>query len=191
MHATYLVRMQSQDVTAFVNALRSNAPPQSANFTVNEWRGEFGSAFTASVNLYESALDDARRKASAIASHSAQRLAGVQSVTEYSGDMAAAMAPVAGAPIMKSINTVTIQDRVVSLAVVYRTDSAATIAVFGRADAARSAPEGVSIDIYANAASLPEARRRMQSAQSYITTTAREFHIAPAAITITSAGFGG
>ncbi|HZT13746.1 MAG TPA: hypothetical protein VFA29_13120 [Candidatus Baltobacteraceae bacterium] len=190
MRATYLVRMPGQDVTAFVNALRNNAPAQSANFTVGEWRGDFGSAFTASASLYQAAVDDARRKASAIALRMPARLTGVQSVTEFSGDTQA-MAPVPGAPVLKAINTVTIENRIVTVAVVYRTDTASTIAVFGRADAAHSAPEGVSIDVYANAASLSEARRRMQAAQSYITSTARQFHIPPAAITVTSAGFGG
>ena len=182
--------MPGQDVTAFVNALRNNAPAQSANFTVGEWRGDFGSAFTASASLYQAAVDDARRKASAIALRMPARLTGVQSVTEFSGDTQA-MAPVPGAPVLKAINTVTIENRIVTVAVVYRTDTASTIAVFGRADAAHSAPEGVSIDVYANAASLSEARRRMQAAQSYITSTARQFHIPPAAITVTSAGFGG
>lgn len=190
MRAGYVVHVSPAQVEPFIDALRNNALGQSGQFNVGEWRGYPEDTFTTGPASYEAALDDARQKASVIAARLGERLGSVESVTEYSGGVAASsVAP--GAPVMRPINAVSATDRVVTLAVMYRTQSADSIAVFGRGDAAQGAPEGVSIDVYTSAPSEPEARDRMQRARSYIYDTAHAFHVPDSAIAITSAGFGG
>ena len=190
MRLTMVVRMPRQKVQPFIEALRANASGKTATFTVGEWRGDYGSAFAANSNLYEAALDDARKKASAIAVHSGLQLGPVRSVTEFSGG-AAAVAQSGGPPLKAIAGPVTINDRIVTLAVEYTATNGIPIAVFGRADAAQSAPQGVSVDVYANAASIEDARRTVDSAEALVDKTASGVGIAPASITVTSAGFGG
>ncbi len=182
-------RLPQKDVQRFMNALRSDVPEQpGCSVNVNEWQG-YGRSANVDASVYEAALDDARRKALAIARRMGTGLGSVQSVSEFSGAADASGAqgrgmPLKGAPVMTSAG------QPVALGVVYRTSNGGDIAVFGLGDAAaHGAPQGVQVSINASAPTLDEARKRVAAVESSVRAIARKFGLPDTAVTVDNLGF--
>lgn len=182
--------MPAGDVPAFMTAARarvSDIPGSMIN--ISEWHG----ARTAGANadVYDAALQDADRKAAAIAAHLHARVAGILSVTEYRGAASAGGTRQAGMETLSVSHVSVSANEPVALAVVYAASGGRSIAVFGLADAAaHGAAEGVDVNIYVTGASAAQAARRMQLVEQGVRAAGARFRLGPQAFTVTNVGLG-
>jgi uncharacterized protein YggE len=183
-----VARMPQKDVQAFIATLRTGAPELSGNVNISEWRGDYGSTSSADANVYVSAMDDAKQKATAIAQHVHARLGAIASVTEYDG--VAGAAPSQRNLPLKNSSVIVHADGPIALAVTYSLSTGASISVFGLADAAaHGAPQGVDIGVNVNGPTIAEAWARAGEVENYVRQAGKKFGLGDTAISINNTGF--
>lgn len=188
--------MPAAVVDRFIALLESGAPNlEGTGIDANQWNGS-PQVTSADATLYQSALDDAQRKAQAIAQHLSERLSAPRSIVEFNGATGAAPELPAPAPA-GIVEKVAIAPRVliagnrsVALAVTYGLSDGGTVSVFGLGNAAEhGAAQGVMVNVNANAPTMQRAQQRLNGLVRYVDQTAHRFNVPASAVSISNMSF--
>uniref|UniRef100_E6Q3M5 Uncharacterized protein n=1 Tax=mine drainage metagenome TaxID=410659 RepID=E6Q3M5_9ZZZZ len=192
---TVTVRMPSDKVNGFMNAMRSEAASlKGAGLQASLWSGRSGGSAKADVAVYTSAMRDARRKAQSMASFMHTHLGSIAVVSEISGSAPDERGPVANAGTItesvmvakRAVVRVGSQGPVV-LAVRYGLANGGTISVFGFSDAFRHGErQGVRIQFEARGRNGAQVKRQLDRYMQMLQNVAKRQGIGKGAIAITS-----
>ena len=192
---TVTVRMPSDKVNGFMNAIRSEAASfKNGEISATVWSGRGAGSTKADVAVYTAALQDARRKARSMARFMHAHLGSITVVSEISSSAPDERGPVANAGSLTQSVAVAkrIEVRVgshgpVVLAVRYSLSNGGTISVFGFSNAvANGESRGVRVQLESRGTNGEKVKRQLARYMQMLQNVAKRQGIGEGAIAITS-----